>query len=157
MNLIEKVSFLLEIHSKNFLAPTNWGGYFLSPIYHLLICKSAWKYFQIYRFDVSKSENSVCKFRILAQKQPKSRFSAWDWGGVTFVANGTLFWSEEIVSMPAPPAACGYARLKPCDYAGRKRPALLEKLIDLAYIAFSTQKVKNSCFLPSPAIFDFIL
>ena len=28
INLIEKVSFLLEIDSKKFLAPTNWGGTF---------------------------------------------------------------------------------------------------------------------------------
>ena len=48
-------------------------------------------------------------------------------GGVTFVVHGIIFSTEEIVSMPAPPAACGYARLKPCDYAGRKRPALPEQ------------------------------
>ena len=113
---------------KKFCSAHKLGGLLLSPLYHLIICKSAWKHFQIYSFNVSKSENSVCKFRIFIQKQPKSRFSAWNWGGVTFVVDGTLFSTEEIVSMPAPPAACGYARLKPCDYTGRKRPALPEKI-----------------------------
>ena len=75
---------------------------------------------QIQSFDVSDFNPKTAKIEIQRLELREGHFCLY----------GTLFSTEEIVSMPALPAACGYSRLKSCDYA-RKTSEWGKKLLHL--------------------------
>ena len=121
----KKAQFFVDFDPKIILAPANWGVLFVTnlPPTYLQKCSKTLPNLQFWRFQKWKQRLQVSDF---SPKTAKIKIQRLGLRGGTFVPHETLFSTEEIVSMPAPPAACGYARLKPCVYAGRKRPALPE-------------------------------